>query len=147
MRKSLADNDCPMARAADQVGDGWVFLILWAAHNGVHRFDDLQKELGVARNILADRLKRMVKLGLLEKKPIHEGGRRLEYRVTEKSIEFRQVLVLVQEWGRRWCPLETEVVKDKTNDTEDVNTTRTRQNAKNKPTKHSNTRTYRQASA
>lgn len=108
MRKSLANHSCPVARAADQIGDGWIMLIMWATFNGVHRFDDLQKELGVARNILSDRLRRMVENDLLEKTPVQEGARRLEYKPTAKSKALHDIMMHIQDWSQNWCPVEKE---------------------------------------
>jgi DNA-binding HxlR family transcriptional regulator len=107
MRKSLASNNCHIARAANQIGDGWILLILWATSNGINRFDDLQRELGVARNILSDRLRRMVKYDLLERTPVQEGARRLEYKPTQKTTEFQNILSAISEWSTKWCPIET----------------------------------------
>jgi DNA-binding HxlR family transcriptional regulator len=107
MRKSLASNNCHIARAANQIGDGWILLILWATSNGINRFDDLQRELGVARNILSDRLRRMVKYDLLEKTPVQEGARRLEYKPTQKTTDLQNVLSAISEWSTKWCPIET----------------------------------------
>ncbi|WP_108781926.1 winged helix-turn-helix transcriptional regulator [Pontivivens insulae] len=92
----------PEAKALEQVGDRWTLLILWASLNGISRFDDYQRELGVARNILSTRLRRLVDSGLLAKRPVHEGARRLEYRVTAKGQELHGPLREIEAWGARW---------------------------------------------
>jgi len=92
----------PLAGAADQIGDAWMLMILWSSYEGVSRFDDYQKHLGVARNILSNRLQRLVQLGILEKRPVREGARRLEYRLTRKGEELRAPLSEINRWGERW---------------------------------------------
>ena len=92
----------PIARAAAQVGDRWSLLIIWAAANGVSRFDDFHRELNVARNILSSRLRRLVDLGILEKRPVREGARRKEYTLTRKGLDLRGALTELREWGGTW---------------------------------------------
>lgn len=89
-----------MADAVRQIGDSWTMLIIWAALNGVTRFDSFQRSLGVARNILSNRLARLVDEGILEKRPVHDGARRLEYRVTPKGEALRPVLDWIKTWGQ-----------------------------------------------
>ncbi len=100
MRKPIETS--ALSRAVGQIGDGWMMLILWASFEGVSRFDDYQKTLGVARNILSNRLHRLVSLGILEKRPVREGARRLEYRITAKGEELRAPLTELRRWGARW---------------------------------------------
>lgn len=88
-----------MAEAVRIVGDGWTLLILWSALQGVTRFDSFQKNLGMARNILSNRLSRLVEAGLLEKRPIHTGARRLEYRLTNSGRALEPVLERLEAWG------------------------------------------------
>lgn len=103
LRKPVTYIDNPLARAVNEVGDGWMLLILWAAFQNVTRFDDFQRELGVARNILAERLRRLTNAGLLEKTPIAEGARRKEYRLTNKGRALEVALRDLYEWGDRWA--------------------------------------------
>lgn len=102
VRKSLESRHCPLSGAVEQIGDAWMLMILWTSYEGVTRFDDYQKQLGVARNILSNRLRRLVELGILEKRPVREGARRLEYRVTAKGEELRAPLGEIRLWGERW---------------------------------------------
>jgi DNA-binding HxlR family transcriptional regulator len=102
MRKPIDIRRCGLSVAVDQIGDAWMLMILWTSFDGVSRFDDYQKQLGVARNILSNRLRRLVALGILEKAPVREGGRRLEYRVTAKGEELRAPLAELRRWGQRW---------------------------------------------
>ena len=89
-----------MTDAVRQIGDSWTLLIVWAALRGITRFDTFQRRLGVARNILSNRLARLVDEGILEKRPVHAGARRLEYRITPKGAALRPVLDLIEEWGK-----------------------------------------------
>jgi len=70
IRSSMNTHPSAMARAMGEVGDGWMLLTLWSTLNGITRFEEMLQELGVARNILADRLRRLVESGLLERRPI-----------------------------------------------------------------------------
>ncbi|MEM6934334.1 MAG: helix-turn-helix domain-containing protein [Pseudomonadota bacterium] len=88
-----------MSDAVRKIGDGWTLLIVWAACRGVTRFDMFQRRLGVARNILSNRLGRLVDEGILEKQPVHSGARRLEYRITPKGEALRPVLEWIEDWG------------------------------------------------
>jgi DNA-binding HxlR family transcriptional regulator len=97
-----------MARAMGEIGDGWILLTLWHTLNGSTRFEMLQDKLGVARNILSDRLRRLVDDGLLERQPISPESRRFEYVPTQKAQELRQALILMQEWGQTHCPLSAK---------------------------------------
>ncbi len=94
--------DPVMARAVAEVGDSWTLLITWAIAAGVTRFDALQRELGVARNILSERLRRQMRAGLVEKRPIAEGARRMEYRQTAKGVALADALGAIREWASTW---------------------------------------------
>ena len=95
-RKCLEGDCCPVARALDVVGDWWTLLIIRDAFAGVTRFGDFQKHLGVAKNILASRLKDMVEQGLLQ---LSEVGARSEYQLTDKGRALMPVLVTLAQWG------------------------------------------------
>lgn len=91
---------CGMDNAMRQIGDGWSMLIVWSALKGTTRFDNFQNELGVARNILSNRLAKLVDEGILEKRPVHAGARRLEYVLTAKGEALRPALELIDNWGK-----------------------------------------------
>lgn len=93
---------CSVALAAEQIGERWTVLLLREVFWGSRRFETIRENLGIARNILADRLRRLVELGLLEKRPIHPGGRRCEYRLSEKGRDLLPVLLALTQWGDRW---------------------------------------------
>lgn len=99
--------DPAIVKAINEVGDPWMMLIVWACGSGVTRFDGLQRELGVARNILSERLRRLVKLGVVEKTPIADGARRMEYRLTAKGRALQEPLETLADWARDWA-LEDE---------------------------------------
>lgn len=103
-RKCLEGDGCPVARALDVVGDWWTLLIIRDAFAGVTRFGDFQKRLGVAKNILATRLKDMVEQGLLQ---TSEVGARSEYQLTDKGRALMPVLVTLAQWGETHTQPET----------------------------------------
>ena len=102
-RKGMEGNCCPVARALDVVGDWWTLLIIRDAFAGVTRFGDFQKNLGVAKNILATRLKDMVEQGLLETRDV---GARSEYQLTDKGRALMPVLVTLAQWGEAFTEPE-----------------------------------------
>ena len=102
--KSFQDMDCSLAQALEIVGERWTLLILRDAFFGIHRFDDFQGRLGIARNILSMRLARLVEEGILERRPLSTGGRRAEYHLTAKGKALQPVLVALTQWGDRWYP-------------------------------------------
>ena len=88
-----------MNSAVRQIGDRWNLLIVWAALQGTTRFEDFQNRLGIARNILSNRLSKLVVEGILVKHPVNSGARRQEYRVTDKGEALRPTLELMEGWG------------------------------------------------
>jgi DNA-binding HxlR family transcriptional regulator len=95
---------CSVARALEAIGDRWTMLVIRDAFNGVRRFDHFQERLGVARNVLSDRLGRLVDEGILEKRSYHERPPRFEYRLTQKGLDLFPVLVSLMNWGDRHAP-------------------------------------------
>ena len=94
---------CSVARALDIVGERWSVLILRDAFYGVRRFDDFRRDLGIARNILADRLNQLVQDGVLERRLYNERPQRYEYRLTDKGRDLLPVLLAMMRWGERWA--------------------------------------------
>lgn len=92
---------CSVARALEAIGDRWTMLVIRDAFLGVRRFEDFQRDLGVARNILTDRLARLVDDGILERRRYQEKPERFEYRLTEKGVDLWPVLVSLMKWGDR----------------------------------------------
>jgi len=105
-RTSFSNWPCSIARTMDLVGDAWTPLVLREAFYGIRRFDEFQKELGVARNTLADRLRLLVGEGLLDKRPYQDEPLRHEYVLTEKGRDFFGVLAAMSRWGDRWLTQE-----------------------------------------
>jgi DNA-binding HxlR family transcriptional regulator len=101
-RTSFANWPCSIARAMNLLGDWWTPLVLREAFYGIRRFDRFQRELGIARNTLADRLGRLVEEGLLRKECYQADPVRYEYLLTEKGQDFFPVLAAMSAWGDRW---------------------------------------------
>ncbi|MCP3853812.1 MAG: helix-turn-helix transcriptional regulator [Actinomycetia bacterium] len=93
---------CSIARTLDIIGDRWTLLILRNVFRGVRRFTLIQEDLGVARNLLSDRLSRLVDAGVLEKVPYQDRPVRHEYRLTPKGVELSPALVALMKWGDDW---------------------------------------------
>ena len=98
-----ADSPCPVARTVDLLGDRWALLILRDAFDGVARFSDFQRSLGAARNILSDRLRRLLDAGLLQQQPAADGSAYHEYVLTAAGQDLFPVLVALRQWGERHC--------------------------------------------
>src|SRR5277367_1724443 len=98
-RKSFGDMQCPIARSLKHVGEWWSILILRDAFQGLTRFDQFQKSLGIAPNMLTRRLSGLVESGLLEKRQYAAKPPRFEYILTPKGQDFRPVLWALMEWG------------------------------------------------
>lgn len=100
-RKSRQEEPCPVARGVDLVGERWALLIVRDAFDGVRRFGDFQRSLGVARNILADRLRLLVEAGILASQPASDGSAYQEYVLTAKGEDLFPVIVALRHWGER----------------------------------------------
>ena len=103
-RKRFDESNCSVARALNEVGDWWSLLVVLHAMYGTRRFVDFQKELGIARNILCDRLSRLVDNQVLKKVEVGEHGSRSEYRLTEKGRDLFPIVVALRQWGDKWNP-------------------------------------------
>lgn len=108
-RPSFANWPCSVARTVDIIGDAWTSLILREAFYGSCRFDEFQQQLGIARNTLTDRLRRLVDEGLMERRLYESEPPRHEYRLTEKGRDFFPVLAALTRWGDRWLAGEEGV--------------------------------------
>ena len=95
-------NACSLPAALEAMGERWAFLILRAAFNGLHHFEEFQSELGIARNILANRLARFVEHGILERRALPDDRRKIEYRLTDKGFALLPTMVALRQWGERW---------------------------------------------
>lgn len=100
-RKSFGHMQCPIARSLERVGEWWSILILRDAFHGLTRFDQFQKSLDIAPNILTRRLNALVTSGLLERRRYSERPARYEYVLTERGRDFRPVLLSLLTWGNK----------------------------------------------
>lgn len=94
--------DCALPAALEAMGERWSFLILRAAFNGLHHFEEFQSTLGIARNILANRLGRLVDHGILSREAMAEDRRKVEYRLTQKGVELLPAVLALRQWGEKW---------------------------------------------
>jgi DNA-binding HxlR family transcriptional regulator len=92
---------CSVARTLEIVGERWTLLIVRDALLGLRRFEDFQESLGVARNVLADRLRRLVEHGILERVRYQERPERFEYQLTERGRELNTAVLALMHWGDR----------------------------------------------
>jgi DNA-binding HxlR family transcriptional regulator len=103
LKRDYPTQYCSMAAALEVVGERWTILIVRDIFLGVRRFDDLQRSLGVARNILQTRLERLVEQGIVRKKAYQEHPVRYEYRLTSKGADLWPVLMALLQWGDRYA--------------------------------------------
>ncbi|WDF99343.1 helix-turn-helix domain-containing protein [Pectobacterium carotovorum subsp. carotovorum] len=107
-RKSLKEDACPVARALDVVGDRWALLIIRDAFDNRRRFGDFQRSLGVAKNILTDRLRTLVEEGILSVQPVSESSAYQEYILTPKGEQLFPLVVALRQWGEQQLFAEGE---------------------------------------
>ena len=101
---------CSIGRAMEILGERWTFLILRESFYGVRRFSDIQRNLGIARNILSTRLQTLVANGILERRLYQEEPPRHEYRLTEAGRDLYPAIVTVMRWGDRHLSTDPPVV-------------------------------------
>lgn len=109
---SLQGSECPVARTLEAIGDRWSLMIIRDAFDDIRRFSEFQKSLGVAKNILASRLKTLVEVGVFDIRPASDGTAYKEYVLTEKGREIFAIVVSMRQWGERFMfePQETRSV-------------------------------------
>ena len=90
---------CSVARTVSVIGDRWTLLILRDCFLRVRRFEVLQARLGITRHVLADRLRKLVRMGVLRKQAYQTRPRRFEYRLTDKGLDLQPVLLAIVHWG------------------------------------------------
>jgi DNA-binding HxlR family transcriptional regulator len=100
-RKSFGRMVCPIARSLERVGEWWSILILRDALHGLTRFDEFQKSLGIAPNMLTRRLNALVEAGLIERRRYSERPPRYEYVPTARGNDFRPILIALLAWGNK----------------------------------------------
>ena len=99
LKRGYEGQNCSIARTLEIVGERWTLLIIRDVFLGLRRFDQLQESLGVARNVLTDRLNRLVEEGILERVQYSERPLRFEYRLTKKGRELNVALTALRQWG------------------------------------------------
>jgi DNA-binding HxlR family transcriptional regulator len=100
LREQLVN--CGLPAALEVMGERWSFMILRAAFNGLHHFEEFQSELGIARNILANRLGRLVEHGILTRDAMIKDRRKIQYQLTEKGAALLPAMLALRQWGERW---------------------------------------------
>ena len=101
---------CPLPAAVELIGEKWTFLILRGAFNGLQHFEEFQAGLGIARNILSDRLAKLVAGGILERTPDPGDGRKVIYALAEKGKALLPVVIALRQWGEQWSSGPAAVV-------------------------------------
>ena len=106
------DNEaCSVARTLEIIGDRWTMLVLREAFLGVRRFEVMQRHLGIARNVLTERLNRLVEHGILDRVPYSDRPPRSEYRLTEAGIALWPSVVALLQWGQEHLPAKDQRVE------------------------------------
>lgn len=99
LKRDYQSQNCSIARTLELVGERWTLLIIRDAFRGLHRFDEFQANLGVATNVLASRLERLVDAGIFERVRYQERPDRYEYHLTPSGRELRVALIGLMHWG------------------------------------------------
>jgi DNA-binding HxlR family transcriptional regulator len=102
-RKSFREVNCSVAQGLELIGEWWTLLIIRDTFMGVTRFDDFQHRLGISRNVLNQRLTRLVDEGILRKVPYQDRPVRYDYRLTEKGIDLWPVITAIRQWGDKYA--------------------------------------------
>ncbi|HVR90695.1 MAG TPA: helix-turn-helix domain-containing protein [Novosphingobium sp.] len=103
LREPLREiGSCGLPMALEVMGERWSFMILRAAFNGLHHFEEYLTELGIARNILSNRLARLVENGIMRREPLPDDRRKIEYRLTEKGFDLLPAMLTLRQWGEKY---------------------------------------------
>jgi DNA-binding HxlR family transcriptional regulator len=94
--------ECGLPTALEAMGERWSFMILRAAFNRVRHFEEFLSEIGIARNILANRLTRLTESGILQRTPCPDDRRKVEYRLTDKGLDLLPAMIALRQWGEKW---------------------------------------------
>ncbi|WP_449545450.1 winged helix-turn-helix transcriptional regulator [Lelliottia amnigena] len=108
--ETFVTTTCPVARTVDLLGDRWMLMIIRDAFDGMSRFSDFQKSTGVAKNVLAARLKILLEAGIFSQVPANEGGTYKAYHLTEKGKSLLPLIVSLRQWGEEHLFQEGESV-------------------------------------
>ncbi len=102
IREPLRELACGLPHALEVMGERWSFLILRAGFNGLVHFEEFSSELGIARNILSNRLAKLVEHGVMSRAPCADDRRKVEYRLTEKGRICSPRMLALRQWGERY---------------------------------------------
>jgi DNA-binding HxlR family transcriptional regulator len=102
-RTSFEDVNCSVAQCLEVIGDWWTMIVIRDVFMGINRFDELQARTGISRNVLGERLTRLVDDGVLKKVPYQDHPVRYDYRLTDKGRDLWLVLTAMRQWGDRWA--------------------------------------------
>ena len=103
VRESLRELiDCGLPQALEVMGERWSFMILRASFNGLKHFEEFLSELGIARNILSNRLAKLVEHGILKREPCEDDRRKVEYRLTDKGFDLLPAMIALRQWGQKY---------------------------------------------
>ncbi|HSI79533.1 MAG TPA: helix-turn-helix domain-containing protein [Solirubrobacterales bacterium] len=102
LNRDYPGQDCSAAYTLGLLGERWTMLVIRDVFAGIRRFDEMQEDLGVARNVLSSRLQRLVDEGILERRAYSERPPRHEYFLTEKGIDLWPILITMMRWGDRY---------------------------------------------
>jgi DNA-binding HxlR family transcriptional regulator len=102
LREPLKDQDCGLPLALQAMGERWSFMILRAAFNGVGHFEEFLDVLGIARNILSNRLTRLVEHDIMRRDPCADDRRKVEYRLTHKGEALLPAMLALRQWGEKY---------------------------------------------
>ncbi|KOC90476.1 winged helix-turn-helix transcriptional regulator [Winslowiella iniecta] len=108
-QESLRNSECPVARTVETIGERWCLMIIREAFDDVRRFSEFQKNLGLAKNILASRLKLLVDIGVFEVSPVADGSAYHEYVLTEMGRSVFPIVIAMRQWGERYMFEKGEV--------------------------------------
>ena len=94
--------ECGLPQALEVMGEHWSFMILRASFNGLKHFEEFLNELGIARNILSNRLAKLVEHGILKREPCADDRRKVEYRLTTKGFDLLPAMLALRQWGQKY---------------------------------------------
>jgi DNA-binding HxlR family transcriptional regulator len=102
LHRTYDEQNCSIARSLELIGERWTILIIRDVFLCLRRFDDIQRDLGVSRGILSDRLDRLIESGILERRLYQERPERYEYRLTDKGRDLWPITIGLLKWGDRY---------------------------------------------